>query len=522
MDRADCVTNDENRDTGALDWGALDPHVEALLRRYRAPGLGVAVTRRGALEFGKSFGYRDVASRRPVTLDTVFPVASVTKSFTALAIMQLQETRRLAVTDPVIRYLPEFRTPDPRATPRITIHHFLTHTAGLPPLRSRWFAFARDVARDWNPADVPVRLDSRPPIDTHEQLMEFMAETPWTLLGPPGALMSYSNEGYALLGAIIERITGLSYAQYIRQHILTPLLLRHTTFDTEMPAEGLELTSLYTAGRGRNGDDVSRAPRWWTSNVWLAASGICSSVGDLVRYLDVFRAAGTHGGDTPVSPSAIQDMLRPHVQISPRKAYGYGFELTEDYNAGVVASHAGGRLGGSSHVLVMPHLGVAAAGLANFEDIPVWVATHGALHLLLGLSFGWRPAPYPRQVVPRSRLKTYVGDYRGYGDRSMRVAAVADGLTLETDGHVYDARPISRDAFAISEAESEQYVKFLVDPRGRSWAVAHGLVILQRMNDSVPPGLRLARSMWRQIRSRSAGLWQRRLTRLRTRGRDRS
>lgn len=482
------------------DWPELDAHIQAMMDQYRTPGLALALAHDGALVLGKGYGYRDIEAKLPATVKTVFPAASVTKSFTALAVMQLQDSGQLSVSDPVVKYLPEFQTPDPAATSRITIHHFLTHTAGLPLLPSRWFAFARDAARDWEPDQIPVRLSSRPPIDTHEQLMEFIAETRWTPLGPPGKFMSYSNEGYALLGAIVARVSGLPYPEYVNRHILTPLNLHCTRFDAEMPGEGLEATALYDSKSARGTETIVRAPRWWSSNVWQAAGGLCSSVGDLIRYLEVYRPGAQE--DRIVSRAAVEAMTRPHVPTSPRRAYGYGFEILPDYHGETVVAHSGGRLGGSSHILFVPGRGISAAALANHEGTPTWLPAHAAAHRLLDLPVDWRPTPYPRYALSKARLKAYLGEYGGSGTSTITVTANAHGLVLEIAGRRYAARPIGDDAFTIIESESEVYVRFLVDERRRPWAVAHGITIRPLTRKPALSGVRLAKSIARQIRSR--------------------
>jgi CubicO group peptidase (beta-lactamase class C family) len=486
-------------DPMATNWAALEAHIDSIMDRSRTPGLAVAVARDGKVEFAQGFGYRDIESRLPPTMETVFPVASVTKSFTALAIMQLQDGGRLSVADPVVKYLPEFRTPDPASTLRITVHHFLTHTSGLPPLPSRWFAFARDVARDLDPGDIPVQLNSHAPIDTYNQLMEFIADTQWTLLGPPGKFMSYSNEGYALLGAIIERVSGLPYPQYVRRHILTPLGLRHTLFDVEMPGEGMELTGLYVSKELEGGEKIIRAPRWWSSNVWLAAGGLCSTTGDLIRYLDVYRTGANGGGDRIVSQAAVKEMMRPHIQWLPRSAYGYGFEIMLDYHGESIVTHDGGRLGASAHVLLAPQHRVSAAALANIQGTPAWTAAYGALHLMLNLPVNWRPVPFPPHPLPKARMKAYAGEYRAKDGREISAYVKAEGLVLGIGGNQYLARPIGDDVFAISEPDSEVYVRFLVDQRGRAWGVAHSLAILSRAKETLPRGLSLARSVVRRV-----------------------
>lgn len=181
------------------------------------PGLAVAVGREGVEVYAAGFGEREIGAGAPVTPDTVFGVASVTKSFTALAVMQLHEAGKLSVDDPVTRYLPEFRTPDAEATRAITLHHFLTHTAGFPPLPSRFFAFARSAEGDAAAGGKPSWAADHAPIDTYEDLMDYLAEGGYMMLGAPGKRFSYCNEGFALLGAIIARVSGQPYEEYVKR-----------------------------------------------------------------------------------------------------------------------------------------------------------------------------------------------------------------------------------------------------------------------------------------------------------------
>src|SRR5699024_8199746 len=143
--------------------------------------------------------------------DTVFGVGSITKAFTAVAILQLQEKGKLSVNECVTKYLPEFKTPNEAQTKQMTIHHFLTHSSGLPPLATLMGAVKKSMKNDpkfekdqhqENP------LDTIQPIDTYSELMDAIVKAEFTPLGAPGTEFSYSNDAYALLGAIIERISG--------------------------------------------------------------------------------------------------------------------------------------------------------------------------------------------------------------------------------------------------------------------------------------------------------------------------
>ena len=206
------------------------------MRRARIPGLSLGVTRDGHPVVARGYGFRDREHQLPATPRTVYGIASMTKSFTALAILRLEEDRKLKTTDPVVRYLPDFRLGGSRWTQKIQLHHFLNHTSGLPPLPSIYYASARSLARD-PPYDPRVARragvdPAHAPLDTYQDVMEFLARTRYRPLGPPGQYFSYSNEAFGLLGAVIERASGRTYESYLEEEILRPAGMAHSTFAT--------------------------------------------------------------------------------------------------------------------------------------------------------------------------------------------------------------------------------------------------------------------------------------------------
>ncbi|MEC0304312.1 serine hydrolase domain-containing protein [Terribacillus saccharophilus] len=112
----------------------FEQYSDDILKKYKVPGFAIGLAKDGELCYEKEFGHRDMEDELPLSADTVFGVGSITKAFTATSILQLQEKRKLSVKDPVIKFLPEFKTPNEEQTKQMTIHHFLTHTSGIPPL----------------------------------------------------------------------------------------------------------------------------------------------------------------------------------------------------------------------------------------------------------------------------------------------------------------------------------------------------------------------------------------------------
>jgi len=464
---------------------AFELYAEGLLERQGVPGAAVAASRNGAVVYARGFGSADVERGIPADPDTVFGIASVTKSFTAAAIMRLADTGRLTVEDPVLEYLPEFRMPRADAA-AIRIHHFLTHTPGFPPLPSRWYAFGASARADPDGASAPVSVDARAPIETPEDLMAYLAGGDWTPLGPPGAQFSYCNEGYALLGAVVARVSGRSYIRYVTEEILEPAGLRRTAFGPAppwpstgaTPATGVATPYIVRKGNGRC--EIVPARTWWYSDTWNPAGGICSTVTDLMRYLELYRTGGTVVRQRILSPSSVAAMIRPHPMVGPGQGYGYGLSVLPDYRGGPVIEHSGGRRSISAHVAVAPAHGLAVAALANLADAPVRALAHGLLNALQDVASETPAIVYPDYVCPEAHLAAYAGEYRSCEGTVLRIAPTGGRLAIEADGDRLSGRPVGPDAFVVNTRGTEQYVRFLIDEGDRARAVSYGGRIIAR------------------------------------------
>lgn len=460
------------------------PEVRAFAREMMAkhdvPGLAVAVAQGGVEVYAEGFGVREIGAGAAVTPDTVFGVASVTKSFTALAIMQLHEAGKLSVDDPVTRYLPEFRTPDPAATRAITLHHFLTHGAGLPPLPSRFFAFARSMEDDPAAGGKPEWSADHPPIDTYEDLMDYLAEGGYALLGPPGAQFSYCNEGFALLGAIIERVSGQSYEPYVQEHILDPAGMTHSTYDVATLRTFGDVITLHAARQTNGKREVYAAPNWLYSTVWSPAGGLNSTVRDLLRYLEVYRTGGMVGDARLLSADGVARMTAPHApRSSPRASYGYGLTVIPDHGGRKIVKHGGGHKGISAEIVTVPETGFSGAAIANLAGIPVATVTQAALNRTLGLPIEAKIEEYTDIPCPANRLPAYTGRYRGGEGQEITVTAEDGALIYAFEGKRLVARPVGPHAFVLNTETGEMYSRFVAGGTPAS-AVTMGSRIIPR------------------------------------------
>jgi CubicO group peptidase (beta-lactamase class C family) len=490
---------------GTLDVSALDRFTERVMRRGKIPGLSLGLVRGGRRLLARGYGYRDRERKLPASSATVYGIASMTKSFTALAVLRLQEHGSLRVSDPVVRHLPEFRTPEARRTRRITIHHLLTHSSGLPPLPSIYYTSMRSVARD-PPYDPKVARrvgvdPDHPPIDTYEGLMDYLATERYRLLGPPGKCFSYSNEGFGLLGAVVERASGRTYESVVDEEIVRPAGMRQTTFDTGIMFRSPEVTTLYSPSRKRRKGPLVASQEWWEDSCLRAAGALRTNVDDLLSYVQIYLNGGKAGRERIVSKESVNAMLRPRIEIQPGLSYGYGIAVRPDYHGTLLAFHGGGLKGVSSEFAVVPKVGLGGVVLANADQVPSHRTLQGGINPLLGLPMA---TPFvdvpPRGPAPVS-LTEYGGWYCTGEGIWLKVTPRRDHLRFDFRGIEIRERnlrltPHGNDGFVLRFKGDTDWLRFERNRAGRVNAVHVGWRIMRRRDPRTLARARKGRMVW--------------------------
>jgi CubicO group peptidase (beta-lactamase class C family) len=388
------------------------------------------------------------------------------------------------------------------------LHHFLSHSSGLPPLPSIYYTSGRSLARD-PPYDpkvarrVGVDLD-RPPIDTYEGILDFLATEPYRLLGPAGAQFSYSNEAFGLLGAVIERASGRTYERFVEDEILRPAGMRSTVFDTGVMFRLPEVTTLYSPRWGQHGGGWSASQDWWEDTCLRAAGALRTNIDDLFAYLEIYLRNGRVGRERIVSPESLATMLRPAIEIHPGLSYGYGIALRPDYHGHRLAFHSGGLKGVSSEFAVLPDAGVGGAVLANADGVPSDRVLAGALNQRLGLPLETRFTPLPPSSAPRpssAGLAEYGGWYcSGEGIWAQitprRSYLRLDFRGIEVTQRGLKLRAIGADRFVLRHRGSTDLVEFVRDRSRRIWAMRLGWRHLRRRVPAELARARRGRMVW--------------------------
>jgi len=350
-----------------LDSNAIEAFVKAEMRAGRIPGASVAIVRDGGILYQNGFG---VASPdgRSVTPQTAFILGSVSKSITALGVMQLVEAGKIDLDAPVQRYVPWFRVADEDASRLVTVRHLLNQTSGLPEA-----------------AGIKGLADGDTSDGALERHVRLLANEPLTR--PPGKAMQYCNYNYAVLGLIIQTVAGTSYEDYIQRNIFTPLDMRHS-FTSQKAAEKQGMATGYRLWFGI----PVAAPGLPFVRGLLPGGYLISSAEDMAHYLIAHLNGGRYLDRSILSPEGMAELhrvsgVRPLGFHNAKSYAGYAMGWFAGEMAGVQVLHHGGSTPNFlTHVVMEPEKRQGIVILTNaFASNRL---AEGVLTLLSG-----RPAP---------------------------------------------------------------------------------------------------------------------------------
>jgi CubicO group peptidase (beta-lactamase class C family) len=366
----------------------LNAFIDQQMRTRNTPGLVVALTDSDRLLHINAHGLADVAGGIPVTPDTLFEIGSISKSFTAIALLQLVQEGKVDLQAPVTRYLPWFHVPSHHEP--IALHHLLAHTAGL--------------------------------ITGSEQSTEARYEV-WTLReteagGRPGSRFHYSNAGYKALGLVLEALLGQSYREIIQERILRPLGMTSTE-----PVITHETRKRLAVGYAPFYDDrPSHSSHGLVPATWLetgtADGSIASTAADMSLYLRMLMNRGQHSGGQILSEDGFRLMTQRVVEIPGEKGglggshYGYRLDISEDRGHTLIG-HTGGMVGYHAAILADLTDRLGAVVLSNGPGEPAQI-TRFALQLLRAAhhSETLPPVQSPPDPTHCENAGDYAGAYR--------------------------------------------------------------------------------------------------------------
>lgn len=391
----------------------------------------ILVAQHGRVIVCKGYGMADVKLGIPNTPDTEFRIGSITKEFTATAILDLQDRGKLSVQDPICQYVPDC----PKDWAPITIVNLLTHTSGIPNYTS-FPSILKVEAQPITPAGLLALFENKP------------------LDSKPGSRFRYSNSGYVVLGYIIERASGESYAEFLEKNIFQPLGLASTGYDTSHPT-----AKNHAVGYIHSPSEYVPAP-YVDMTVPFSAGALYSTVLDLYKWDRALQSGKL------LSKKSMDEMLAPQVVTGfpEREHYGFGWFISTEFNHKEI-SHGGAINGFTSQNCWFPDDDAYVIVLDNVTS-PV---VGGVARSLAAILFGEKyeiPSEHKAIVLAPDDLQKFVGQYQLRPNFILTVRREGDHLTTRATGQgnvrIY---PESRNEFFAKVVDAQ--ISFLENPSGQ-------------------------------------------------------
>jgi len=426
-------------------------------------GVSVLVSKNGEIIYEKGFGYADIGNKVPVTPDTKFRIGSITKQFTASAILKLQEEGKISVTDKLSKFIPDFPRGD-----EVTIHHLLTHTSGIHSFTDR-----------------PNFLKYVTLSITSKSLVDSIKTWPYDF--NPGDRYLYNNSGFFILGYIVENISGKSFGEYLNETFFKPLGMNSTgVYSTTL------LLDNEAYGYSIENGKILKALNWDMS--WAGGAGaIYSTVKDLYTWNEAIFNGKV------LKEESLKAAFTPVVLNNKEKSdYGYGWAF-QDVRGYKFISHGGGLQGFLSFLERQPENKITVAVLCNSTPPPDGI-NPGANAISIAEYLLWKDMQKQSTfasdlAIDESILKSYVGRY-DYGQGAVLIVTL-DGKQLNaqmTGQPMFPIFPSSKNEFNWKVVEAK--VKFETDGNGNVTNLIHyqggQQLVAKKLKDETPVNVNTA------------------------------
>jgi len=318
----------------------------------KVPGLSLSIVKGDEILYAHGFGARDLNDNLPATEDTLYGMASVTKSFTGLAVLKLVERGELSLDDKITDHVPiEWDN-------NVTIHDLLTHSSGMPSLGVSEALIDRLIGME----------ERGLPLSDIDDFYVHMNGAKDEIAAEPGEEFFYFNSGYALLGQIIEKVSGKTYPEFVKEVVFEPLEMSRSRFDYDED-EGDIMTPYFM---GEDGPEKTPYP---LRELGHPGGGLLSSASELANYLIMNLNGGEFKGETVIDPELLKTAHEPHIKRETGD-YGYGWAVKE-LDGEPFIGHSGSIAVSGGFIGFVDDLGVAVASNtipgSSFEEVGKWV-----------------------------------------------------------------------------------------------------------------------------------------------------
>ncbi|MDD6283004.1 MAG: serine hydrolase [Oribacterium sp.] len=449
---------------------SMEKRIREIMEDTCARGLAAAVIDKdGNTLYQNFFGYKDAEEKSNIDEDTLFGLASVTKSFTALSIMQMAKAGILSLYDPISKYIPEFTNKN-QSEP-VRIWHLLCHSGGFFPLPR---IVVHDVVNEMGIKDT---LEQELIYNTAfaERGVRLVAErldNQKNLIGKPGEFMSYCNDGYGLLSDIIRRYSDCdSYAKYLERHILQPLGMDRSHISFIRSTLDKNAATLYTLENG-----TWRHDKDFMNDAFVLNGGgaMKSTLADLKKYLAMYLNEGTGLNGAEIADEyCIREMYKPRQYEKPGVWYGFGLE-TKMLRDMQIHQHGGSLPGVSSNIAFSEEAGIAVIVLCNTMDVPVSAISDLIFKTVAGLPTEDQRPEHAVYDWDEDFKRRIVGTYAsGEGD-TIKLSLESGRIAMTVNDKPTDMIPVYPREGLVRKTYSDMYLQFIETKERGVYAARYG------------------------------------------------
>ena len=380
----------------------------------KLPSVSIAMIKDNDVVWSKGFGFRDIERGFPATDKTLYCIGSVTKSFTSVAVMQLAEQGKLSIDDPIDKYFPFNIQP---MGEKVLIHHLMSHTSGIPALAyaEAMIDHATGAGGTWLP------------ISGIDDMLTFMEDAGDWVATKPGERWFYLNEGYAILGALIEKVSGASYIDYVTNHILKPLGMNRSIFKKADFDSDSDAAVPYNIT-----DKGERLPTTYPFGSVTADGGLISSVLDMSKYVNMYLGWGKTKDAKILEKSSVEAMqtarIKTPMENNPFGDYMYCFGLGRlpNFLGNVLVGHSGSVGSATAYTGFIPEKNMGVVVLINGSGYNP--SQMGQYALAEALSSDPDQLPFARREKVLTELTGFYQTYKG--TMKVQVRKAGDFLTV--------------------------------------------------------------------------------------------
>ena len=455
----------------------LEALVHEVMKDGQARGIAVGIVDSdGKIQYEQYFGYRDEEKKLPIDRDTIFGMASVTKSFTALAIMQMQMDGLLSVDDPVSKYVPEFTNKNQTAP--VKLWHLMCHSGGFFPLpRIVIDKTAQEMHIEDSLENELIYRDDFAEEGVRRVAERLDAQTRFT--GRPGQRLSYCNDGFGLLSDIVRRHGGYgSFAEYLDQKILKPLGMNRSNISFIRNTLDENAATLYSLEK-----DGWRADRDYQNDAFVlhGGGGMKSTLGDMLKYATMYLNEGAAADGTRIIDRySIQEMVKPRQFMKPGVYYGYGLECKQVEDRTIV-EHGGSLPGVSSNFSFCPQENVGVVVLCNTMDVSVAAIADAAMRVYFGLDAAEPRPEHAARNWTEEEVAELAGEYvSGEGD-AFSLKAENGGLSMTMNGKPAELQSVYAWQGMVRKKYADIYLTAIRDEEGHVYAAHYGSRIFPKV-----------------------------------------